>query len=84
MFVREISEGGPAVRIFSLAETPSVFLTKVCACILMTHPLLLCPINCLAEFLLIWNISCQWAGIRLFVCIFQDEQMQTSELLALL
>ena len=40
--------------------------------------------NYLAEFLLPWNIPCPGAGIGLRVRIFQDEQMQTSEIFALL
>lgn len=69
---------------FPLAAIPSVCLTKVCAYVLTTHLLLCYPINCLAELLLVWNITCQGAGIRFCVCLFQDRQIQMSKFFALL
>jgi hypothetical protein len=54
-------------------------MTKVYASILLTHILLLlCPMNYLEEFLLIWNATCQGTGIRFYVFIFQQELMQMS------
>lgn len=78
--------GWPNPGSFSLAAGPSVFLTKPLSHPLwMSHPLLLlCSVGCLGESLLNWNITCQGPGIRLRACIFQDEQVQMSELFTLL